>query len=194
MRRFRLVAVAGVAALAVAFAVPASSVASSTTTFVTRSDGKLAFAAWQLNDAYNTSIQVGGNDLMFLNAGGYNQPGVPAYHVNGVLLTVNQDFCDTTTDEEVFRELSVFPDVGANVAMVNDALNRASVIGTLDLSGIEVRTPNCAAPDYGQRSFSFPTFPVQLNLRWDAPKGNNTVNSHFEIHYPDYCGMFSSCR
>jgi hypothetical protein len=61
-----------------ALAVSASPAAAASYTTVTKSNAKLAFAAWQLNDAYNTSIQVGGNDLMFLGAGNGDQPGIPA--------------------------------------------------------------------------------------------------------------------
>src|SRR5437763_1003576 len=87
-----------------------------TSTAVTKTNATLAFAAWQLNDAYNTQIAVGGNDQMFLGAGGTNQPGQGAFFANGVLLSVFQHFCDTATDEDVFRDLSGFPTVGANVA------------------------------------------------------------------------------
>jgi hypothetical protein len=65
----------------------------------------------------------------------------PRVHDNGVLLSVAQHFCDTATDEDVFRDLSGFPAVGANVTTVSDALNRGSVVGTIAISGIEQRMP-----------------------------------------------------
>jgi len=169
-----------------ATAVVASAAAAGTANNITisRTNGKLAFAQWQLNDAYNTGIAIGGNDLVFLDTGS------PPFFANGVLVDIFQHYCDTATDEDVFVDLSGFPSVGANVVKVNDALNSGSVVGTVPVSGIIQRAPNCASPDYSQRTVSFPTLLIQINLQWTASRGNNTTPSHFELKQVDQSGRF----
>ena len=172
-----LLAIAAAAALAMT---PATAQAGpSTSTFMARTAGSLAFAQWSLGDQYNTFITAAGNDGMFLTA------GAPPFQFTGILFSVNQRFCDTATDENVFRDLSAFVPVSPSAVVVSGGLNLASVDSDVQVSGIEQRAPNCASPDFSNRTVSFPTITVGVHLRWAAPAGSKvTTESHVNLTDP----------
>jgi len=176
MKRW-LLAIAAAAALVMPPA--AAQAAPSTSTFMARTAGSLAFAQWSLGDQYNTFITAAGNDGMFLTA------GAPPFQFTGILFSVNQRFCDTATDENVFRDLSAFVPVSPSAVVVSGGLNLASVDSDVQVSGIEQRAPNCASPDFSNRTVSFPTITVGVHLRWAAPAGSKvTTESHVNLTDP----------
>jgi hypothetical protein len=143
----------------------------------------LSYATWSLADQYNTSLTVIGNDGFRLTA------GAPPFAFDGVLLILDQHYCDVATDEDVFRDLSAFDTVSPSNVQFNDAVTRASVHGSFGLAGIERRTPNCASPDYGNSVTTFPSITVDVNLNWLAlAPGNNAVTQVSTFNVVDAYG------
>jgi len=89
-----------------------------------------ASAFWQLNDANHNAVS-----LQVTRA-----PGSA-----NVFIFVNQQFCDTTTDEAVFRGFTAQVPV-KGVAQINAQLRHAVLATTITGRETEQRLPNCAAP------------------------------------------------
>ncbi len=126
-------------------------------------DGVLAIAGWSLSDSFNTSLIVAGNDIF---SGSTN--GEPHSRFSSVLVDFNQHFCDSATDQLVFRDLSALPTVDPSAVVVDQGLAQGTVKVTIQLSGIEQRVPSCANPDFSQRTFSFPSTSITLSFQWKA--------------------------
>jgi len=140
-----------VAALTLSVGLAPAHAAPITSTSITRTSGELALASWSLDDQFKTFLTVAGNN------GTSVDPAAPPFGFHGILLTVFQRFCDTSTNELVVRELSTFFVVESSAVSVNGALTRGSVDGDVQVSGVAQRTPNCASPGFSNRTFSFPT-------------------------------------
>lgn len=122
----RLVTLA-VGLLTAAAAVVASSVPATAATAPQQS----ASAFWQLGDSLNTRVSLQASE----QAGGSSS----------LFLFVTQSFCDTATDERVFRSFFAQTDLAPR-AFVAAPLRSARLTSPVTVSGSEQRSPNCAFP------------------------------------------------
>jgi hypothetical protein len=135
-----------------------------------------ANAAWYLGDEANTAVYVGVFD------GSFQSPPGRAQKSRDVFVDVYQSFCDTTTDELVDREYFAYEPAEDATITISSKLETASVSGTVELYGVEFRTPGCDEPKYEEGSYTgLGEFVTSLTASWSG--AGNTVRNSSNYHF-----------
>jgi hypothetical protein len=131
MRHRMVLATAAAAALLIGWTSPAQAAVTTHS----------ASAFWTLSDARNTQVSLQGNT------------GPTAGSNDSVFVQVNQNFCDTATNEKVFRTFSSQSSVPDRSFTVFPTLRGALLAASVTVNGTEFRQQNCASPT-GQPTFT----------------------------------------
>jgi hypothetical protein len=121
----------------------------------TSSETRSASAFWDGDDAKNTNVSVQATEAKG------NQPG-------NLFLFVTQSYCDTSTDERVFRNFSADQPLTKKQFAVHPQLKWAALGLKTTVNGTEQRIPDCSATTGGGTFTNLGPSPVQIAIGWDG--------------------------
>jgi hypothetical protein len=122
---------------------------------------RLAIAFWQTGDAQNTNVSVQATE----------QPG----QGSSLFLFVTQRWCDTATDEMVFRSFSASPALAAQQFLALPNLKGARLDVATTVNGTEQRLGPCSSPSGSPSQTSLGSSSVHVVASWTGVGAVYTV-------------------
>lgn len=151
-----------------------------------RFTGKGANASWYLGDPLNTAVFLG----IFDGTNTSSTEGTQS--TKDVFVSVYQSFCDTESNTWVDREYFTYEPATGTALSISKKLDTASVSGSVNLVGVEFRTPDCDEPDYENSTYTdLGEFSKTIAATWSGAGGVARNSYHFSYSPGPGC-KFSS--